>query len=416
MTATRVASVLAWEALDSRGTPTVACEVRLAGGARGVATAPSGASTAGYEAAELRDGDARYAGLGVRRAVRNVVEVLGPAVTGLDAADQAEIDDALVAADGSPRLQRLGGNAVLAVSAAAAVAAAEAAGLPLYRLLAAGEPLLPLPMVNILSGGAHAAGALEVQDLLVVPVGAGSFAQAIEWAWRVRRAAAELAAARGLPAWLAADEGGLGVPLPSARAGLELLLAGIDKAGLEPGEEAAIAVDVAASQLAHPERLLEEVASWKDAFPLVSVEDPLGPDDWEGWVEAGERLRGLQVVGDDLFATDVERLRRGIEAGVANALLVKPNQAGTLTRARDALLLARRAGYATIVSARSGDTEEAWLADLAVGWQAGQIKVGSTTRSERTAKWNRLLRIEAELGEEASFAGRGALAGGGRER
>lgn len=408
--------MIAWEALDSRGTPTVACEVRLAGGARGVATAPSGTSTGGHEAVELRDGDSRYAGLGVRRAVQNVVEVLGPAVRGLDATDQEGIDRTLLAADGTPRLERMGGNAVLAVSVATAVAAAEAEGLPLYRFLAMGEPLLPLPMVNILSGGAHAARAMDVQDLLVVPVGADSLAEAVEWAWRVRRATAELATARGLPAWLAADEGGLGVPLPSARAGLELLLAGIERAGLEPGEQAAVAVDVAASQLAEPGRLLEEVVSWKEAFPLVSVEDPLGPDDWQGWVRAGERLRGLQVVGDDLFATDLSRLRRGIEAGVANALLVKPNQAGTLTGARDALLLARRAGYATIVSARSGDTEEAWLADLAVGWRAGQIKVGSTTRADRTAKWNRLLRIEAELGEGAFFAGRSALAGGRQGR
>jgi len=406
---TRVASVFAWEAFDSRGTPTVACEVRLAGGARGQATVPSGASTGGHEAVELRDGGDRYAGLGVREAVRNVSEVLGPGVAGLDAARPEELDTALRTIDGSERLGRLGGNAVLAVSLAAAIAAAEAEGLPIYRFLSLGEPLLPLPMVNILSGGAHAAGAIEIQDLLVLPVGAGSFAQAIEWAWRVRRATAELAAARGLPAWLTADEGGLGVPLPSTRHALELLVAGIEKAGLRPGEEAAVAIDVAASQLTVTDRLLEDVDAWVSAFPIVSVEDPLGPDDWEGWAQATRRLSGLQVVGDDLFATDVERLQRGIAAGAANAILVKPNQAGTLSAARAALLRAREAGYATIVSARSGDTEEAWLADLAVAWRAGQIKVGSTTRSERTAKWNRLLRIEAELGEDAAFAGRAAL-------
>lgn len=426
MTPTRIVSVFAWEALDSRGTPTVACEIRLAGGARGCATAPAGASTGSKEARELRDGGERYGGKGVRRAVGHVLEVLGPGVVGLDAADQEALDAALRALDGTPDLRRLGANAVLAVSLAAALAAAEAESLPLYELLAAGaRPLLPLPMVNVISGGAHAGSGVDFQDFLVVPVGAASFAEALEWAWRVRGATAELAAARGLPASLVADEGGLGPPLPSNRAALELLAAGIERAGLAPGEQAAIAVDVAASQLAEAGgyrlaaegrqldagALLDELESWCRLYPVVSLEDPLGEEDWAGWAEATRRLGGsVQLVGDDLLVTSEERLRRAIESRVANALLVKPNQVGTLSAARVALERAQEAGYATIVSARSGDTEDAWLADLAVGWRAGQIKVGSLARSERTAKWNRLLRIEADLGVEAQFAGRAALA------
>jgi len=433
--------VRAWEALDSRGRPTVGCEVRLAGGARGVATVPSGASTGAHEARELRDGGDRYGGRGVRRAVENVHREIAPAVSGLDADDQERLDRAMRELDATCDLGRLGANAVLAVSVASALAAAEAGGLPLYRRLA-GEapPLLPLPMVNIVSGGAHAGGAVDFQDFLVVPVGASSFAEAIEWASRVRAATAELAAERGLEAALVADEGGFGPPLPSSRAALDLLAAGIERSGLVPGEEAAIAIDVAATQLVTraPGRtepgenenqshltyrlaaegrtlsaaeLVAMLESWCHEFPLVSIEDPLGEDDWEGWAEATRRLGGrIQLVGDDLFVTSVERLERGVAAGVANAVLVKPNQAGTLSAARACVERAKEAGYAAIISARSGDTEDSWLADLAVGWRAGQIKVGSLARSERTAKWNRLLAIEADLGGEAGFAGRTALA------
>lgn len=422
---TRIASLRAWEALDSRGTPTVGCEVRLEGGARGVAIVPSGASRGSHEALELRDGGERYGGLGVRRAVASVSEVLAPALAGLDAADQEGLDAALRDLDGSPNLSRLGANAVLAVSLAAASAAAQAAGTPLYRRLAGdGPPLVPLPMVNILSGRAHG-GALDLQDFLVVPVGAGSFGEALEWAWRVRRATAELVAERGLPAALVADEGGLGPPLASNREALELLAAGIERARLKPGDEAAVAIDVAATHLLDGSRyrlrtegrlldrreLVAELASWCDSHPVVSLEDPLAEDDWEGWSEATRVLGGrIQLLGDDLFATDVGRLGKAVAAGVANAILLKPNQVGTLSGARAALDAAREAGYATVLSARSGDTEDAWLADVAVGWRAGQIKVGSLTRSERNAKWNRLLAIEAELGEDAAFAGGGALA------
>lgn len=423
---TTISSVFAWEAFDSRGTPTVACEVVLGGGASGSATVPSGASTGRYEAHELRDGGLRYGGLGVRSAVESVNRTLGPGVAGLDAADQRGVDRALRELDGTPDLSRLGANAVLAVSVAAALAAAGAGSVPLHRALDPAGLLLPLPMVNIVSGGAHARGAgVDVQDFLAVPVGAASFAEAIEWAWRVRTSAGELARERGLPASLVADEGGLGLSLASNRAGLELLVEAIERAGFVPGGEVSLAVDVAATQLAVPggyelaseqrvltsTELVDELDEWCSFFPIVSLEDPLAEDDWPGWHEITTRLGGrVQLLGDDLFVTNVDRLAKGIEEGAANAVLVKPNQIGTLSGALDAVERARAAGYATVVSARSGDTEDAWLADLAVGWRAGQIKVGSTARSERTAKWNRLLWIEAAAGGSAHFAGREALA------
>ncbi len=427
MSGTEITSVFAWEALDSRGTPTVACEVRLAGGAAGHATVPSGASTGRHEARELRDGGDRYGGRGVRRAVESVNRALGPGVSGIDATDQQRLDDALCELDGTPDLGRLGANAVLAVSVASAVAVAAAQGLPLYRSLPGADPLLPMPMVNVISGGAHARGAgVDVQDFLVVPVGATTFAEAVEWAWRVRRGTEELARERGLAASLVADEGGLGLALASNRAGLELLLAGIERAELRPGDDVAIAVDVAATQLLTAAgyrleaegrvldagELTAELEGWCSDFPIVSLEDPVGEDDWEGWQEITRRLGDrIQLLGDDLFVTNPARLTRGVDEHVANAVLVKPNQIGTLSGALAAVELARSAGYATVISARSGDTEDSWLADLAVGWRSGQIKVGSTMRSERTAKWNRLLRIEAELGDTAVFAGRRAPEG-----
>jgi len=425
---TDIESVRAFEALDSRGNPTVSCQVRLVGGAEGTASVPSGASTGRHEAHELRDGGTRYGGLGVRRAVDNVTGELALAVAGIDATEQESVDSALLAADGTADLSRLGANAVLAVSVATALAAAAAAGHPLYRLAAADgdEVLLPLPMVNVISGGAHAAGALDLQDLLVVPVGAESFAEAIEWAWRVRRATGEVLEREGLPTALVADEGGYGPPIASNRRGLELLMRGIEASGLSPGDEVAIAVDVAASQLydrgseryvlALEDRSLTaaewagEIASWVDELPIVSLEDVMAEDDWASWAEAGRLLPSVQLLGDDLFVTDAGRLAKGIENGIANAVLVKPNQTGTLSSARRVVEDARRASYATVLSARSGETEDSWLADLAVAWRTGQIKVGSTTRSERTAKWNRLLRIEAEVGDAARFAGRGSLA------
>jgi enolase len=418
-----VDSVTAWEALDSRGTPTVGCEIRLAGGGTGTAIVPSGASTGSHEAHELRDGGDRYGGRGVTGAVRSIAREIGPALCGADALDQAAVDRLLVELDGSSDLSRLGANAVLAVSLASPIAVADQMREPLYRVLAGGErPLLPMPMVNIISGGAHAGWSMDVQDLLVVPVGAGSFGEALEWAWRVRRAAAELIAARGLPAALVADEGGLGPPLASARDGLEILVGAIERSGLAPGEDVAIAIDVAATQLADgdtyrfgedtvasSESVVATVAEWASSFPLVSVEDPLAEDDWAGWRSASERLSQIQLLGDDLFVTNLDRLEQGIDEGIANAILVKPNQNGTVSGARAVVTRAREAGYATVLSARSGETEDAWLADMAVAWRTGQIKVGSTTRSERTAKWNRLLRVEASLGDDAEFAGAAVL-------
>lgn len=419
---TDIVDVIAWEALDSRGNPTVACEIRLEGGASGEAIVPSGASTGTHEAAELRDGGDRFGGKGTSAAVKHVMGELRAAVHGLNAADQLAIDRALRDCDGSDRLERLGANAVLAVSVASAIAAARGADVPLYAMVldASEQPLLPMPMVNVISGGAHAGRSIDVQDFLVIPTGASRFAEAIEWAWRVRRSTAEVLENRGLPVALVADEGGLGPPLPSNRSALEVLAEGIERSGLRLGEDAVIAIDVAATQFfesngtyrlqaeqrtVSSRELVEELVAWCDDFPVASIEDALAEDDWEGWVDATAALGPrTQLLGDDLFVTNRARLDRGTGSGVANAVLVKPNQIGTLSDARDVVVAAHAASYATVLSARSGETEDSWLADLAVGWRTGQIKVGSTMRSERTAKWNRLLRIEAELGASAVFA------------
>lgn len=420
-----IIDVDAWEALDSRGRPTVAGLVRLAGGACGVATVPSGASVGTYEAHELRDGGTRYDGRGVRHAVENVRSVLREAVLGLDASEQHQLDTVLRETDGTLDLAYLGANAVLAVSVSAALAAAECSRLPFFRYLAGPgvDPLLPLPMVNIVSGGAHAAGAVDIQDVLAVPMGAESFAEAIETVARVRAGTVEVAAADGYATALVADEGGLGLPLPNNRAAIELVVRGIEHAGLRPGADVGIALDVAATQffddgryvLAADDRVYEpaewlaELARWTADLPIVSIEDPMGDEDWAGWAAATRELSGVQLLGDDLFVTSAHRLERGIADDVGNAVLVKPNQSGTLDGARVVVERARAAGYGTVVSARSGETEDSWLADIAVGWRAGQIKVGSTTRSERTAKWNRLLRIEHECGDAIAYAGADAL-------
>lgn len=415
-----ISRVRAWQALDSRGRPTVACRVDLEGGAHGGAIVPSGASAGSHEAHELRDGGAPYGGRGVTRAVANVNGPLAEAVLGIDAARQRDVDDALAMTDGSHNFSRLGANAVLAVSLAVAQAGAAAAGISLARHLAGpGELLLPMPMINIISGGAHANQLLDVQDFLALPRGASSFGEAIEWGVAVREAATRRAQAAGAQfATLVADEGGLGLPLTTNREALELLTRSIEDAGLKPGTDVGIAIDVAASELySHgayvfrregrtldSQQLVREIAGWCDDFPVLSVEDPLAEDDWEGWElvtrELGDRL---ELVGDDLFVTQLERLRAGIDRGVANSVLVKVNQNGLVSRAHDVLTAAHANGYRTVVSARSGDTEDSWLADLAVGWNAGQIKVGSTQRSERTAKWNRLLELEAT--EATIFAG-----------
>jgi enolase len=420
----RIERLFAWEALDSRGTPTVGCAIWVEGGASGTALVPSGASTGTHEAKELRDGGPRFGGRGVRNAVSALNGEIAAALQGCAADDQAVLDDLLRDLDGTHSLRRLGSNAILAASLASALAVADAMRQPLWRVLAPDEPpLLPMPMVNVVSGGLHAAGAIDIQDVLVVPIGASSFAQAIEWAARVRAATADVLRLHGHSVNLVADEGGLAAPLSSNRAAVEVVAAGIEASGLEPGKDVAIAVDVAATQIATDggyclgregrtltaAGLVSELRSWCDDLPIVSIEDPLAEDDWEGWVTASAELGDKQLLGDDLFVTCSERLSKGIEAAIGNAVLVKPNQVGLLSDAQRVVEMARNAGYATVLSARSGETEDAWLADLAVGWKTGQLKVGSTTRSDRNAKWNRLLRIEAENGDPR-FAGSEALA------
>ncbi|QPV62444.1 phosphopyruvate hydratase [Halosimplex litoreum] len=411
---TEITDVRAWEVLDSRGDPTVRAAVE-AGDVTGRFTVPAGASTGRHEAVERRDGGDRYRGLGVRDAVAAVNDDLAPLVTGRDATDQSELDAAMVDHDGTASLERLGANAVLAVSGAVARAASAATDRPLHDHLAATHDTaqsLPLPMVNVISGGLHAEGGIEVQDFLVVPTGAETYGEALEAAWDVRRAVRDGIVADGHRP-LVADEGGFAPPLARVRDAFERLVRGIESAGYEPGRDAAIAVDVAAShfydanaetyEIESEGRTLDRagmadlVAEWVDAYPVVSVEDPLAEDDWDGWVGLADRLpAGVQLLGDDLLVTNADRLDRAFERGAASAVLVKPNQAGTLTRAVEVVREAERAGLAPVVSARSGETCDATIADLAVGLGAGQIKIGSLARSERLAKYNRLLEIDRE--------------------
>jgi enolase 1/2/3 len=420
----RIAAVVGREILDSRGRPTVEADVVLADGTAGRASVPSGASTGRHEAIELRDGDpARYRGLGVLRAVANVNGEIAAAVHGLAADDQQALDDALVALDGDPQKARLGANAALAVSLATCRAAALARGRPLYRHIADlcdTEPSVPLPMVNIISGGLHAGRQLDIQDVLAIPLEARSFREALEAVVRVHSRVGDMVRAAGFPP-LGADEGGWGPPLASDRVAIEWVARAIADEELGAG----IALDVAASHFFDPAsgtyRLASEgtldadgltavIAGWTRDLPIVSIEDGLAEDDWDGWASLTRVLGSVQLVGDDLFVTDARRLETGVERGIANAVLVKPNQAGTLSEAIAVVAAARSHGYAAVVSARSGETEDSFLADLAVGTAAGQIKVGSVTRSSRLAKWNQLLRIEEELGAGA-YVGAAALAG-----
>jgi enolase len=404
----------------------------LADGSEGTVTVPSGASTGSFEVHERRDAGPAYAGLGTEQAVKSVNTELAAAVAGIDASETSTVDAALQEADGTPNLRRVGGNAVLAVSLASLLAAAASAEQPLWLFVAeraAQTPVLPLPMVNILSGGAHAARRLDIQDVLAVPVGASSLKQAIEWAWLVRRSAQVLAEQRGAPAGVVADEGGVAPVLLTNRSAIELVVDAIDHCGLDAGRDVAIAVDVAANQLSDASptsgdwtyrlalegrslgsaELLAELASWAHEYPVVSIEDPLADGDELGW-ENARALPG-QLLGDDLIATHADRIPLAHRLGV-NAVLIKLNQAGTVTDAYQTISEARNRSMATVVSARSGDTEDSWLADIAVGWGAGQIKVGSTIRSERTAKWNRLLQLEATTPpEQLRYAGTSALAG-----
>lgn len=403
---------------DSRGRPTLEADVELDDGSLGRAIVPSGASTGQHEAHELRDGDrAAYGGLGVLRAVANVQAAIGPDVVGLDATDQTKLDARLRALDGTPNLARLGANAVLGVSMAAARAAALSAGQPLYRYLAGAEaPMLPLPMVNILSGGAHARSGMDVQDFLAIAVGAESLDQALAWIHAVRAAAGALLGEEG-HTLLLADEGGFAPGYESAEQALELMVRAIEHAGLQPGHDVAIALDVAATQFLLPDgryelrrehrtltsdEMVERTEGWLARFPIVSVEDPLAEDDWPAWQSLTRRVGDRrQLVGDDLFCTNPERIQRGIDERVSNAVLIKLNQIGTVTDTLSALRLARTAGYRAIVSARSGETEDSFIADLAVASACGQIKIGSLSSSERMAKYNQLVRIQEDLGPEA---------------
>lgn len=430
------------QVLDSRGRPTVEVDAIASTGALGRAIVPSGASTGRHEALELRDPDSpRYGGLGVARAVENVRSAIAPALAGMSLEDQGAIDAALIALDGSPNKGRLGANAVLGASLAVAHAAAAARGEELYvhlnrlwrdRAAKQGgdvpvEPVMPLPMVNMISGGLHAGQNLDIQDVLMIPVGAESYDQALEMIVALYRALGKVLADRGFESVLVGDEGGYGPRLESNEQALELVVEAMTACGVEPGRDAAIALDVASTHFfdestgtyrisdAGPRPLdapamVDLLARWVDRYPIVSIEDGLAEDDWEGWRLLTDRLGSkVQLIGDDLFVTQTARLQRGIESGAGNSILIKVNQVGTLSETFDALLLARRHGYRPVVSARSGETEDATIADLAVATAAGQIKIGSIARSERLAKYNRLLRIEEALAPNAPFAGRAAL-------
>ena len=418
------------EILDSRGRPTLEVEVELASGNLGVASVPAGASRGRHEAVELRDGDhSRYGGFGVKRAVENVNALIAPVLIGCNALQQDALDAALNDLDGTDNKSRLGANALLAVSLATARAAASFERLPLWRYLGGADArVLPLPLINLLSGGLHASRSLDFQDFQIVPIGASTYTEALEMGGAVRLAAGELLAERGLST-LKADEGGFAPQLRTNVEAVELTIEAIERAGLAAGPEVAIAIDFAASHLFDRERglyhlpnegltldldgVIDLLERWLADYPIVSVEDPLAEDDWEGWGALTARLgQNVQIIGDDLFVTSPFRLRHGIAHQIANAVLVKPNQVGTLTETLAVVEEARHADYATVISARSGETEDAFLADLAVATNAGQIKIGSLVQSERLAKYNQLLRIEEELGGEAVFAGAGALAAG----
>ena len=422
----RIEAIRAREIIDSRGNPTVEAEVRLAGGALGSAAVPSGASTGAREAVELRDGDpARFGGKGVERAVANVEREIAPALEGEDAGEQARIDALLRELDGTPNKSRLGANAILAVSLAAARAAAAARGQWLHEHLAAlaghPPPRMPVPMMNVVNGGAHADNNVDVQEFMVVPSGAASFRDAVRCGAEVFHALKALLRERGL-ATAVGDEGGVAPDLDSNREAIELILEAIGRAGYRAGEEVFIAIDAASSEFHRGGRYHFEgkaldapgfatvLAAWADDFPIVSIEDGMAEDDWEGWAELTVRLGNrVQLVGDDLFVTHPGTLRRGVREGVANAVLVKVNQIGTLSETFETLEVAREAGYAAVISHRSGETEDTFIADLAVATGAGQIKTGSMCRSDRVAKYNRLLRIEERLGE-AAWPGREVFA------
>jgi enolase len=418
-----ISGVYAREVLDSRGLPTIEVEVHLESGAWGRAAVPSGASTGKREALELRDGDSqRYRGKGVQQAVRNVEETIAPEVEGMEATEQAAVDQALLELDGTPNKSGLGANAILGVSLAVARAAADDAGLPLYAYLGGvGGRLLPVPMLNVLNGGAHADNGIDFQEFMLVPAGAESFSTGLRMGVEVFHALKETLREKGLSTGVG-DEGGFAPALGSNTAALDLFMTAIERAGYRPGDDVLLALDVAASEFAEAggryrlrregavrssEEMVDLYESLLDRYPIVSIEDGLGEDDVAGWAMLTRRLGArVQLVGDDLFVTNPALIQQGIKNGLANAVLVKVNQVGTLTETMQAIELSKRAGYGTVISHRSGETEDTFVADLAVAVNAGQIKTGSVARGERTAKYNQLLRIEEELGHAASWPGR----------
>jgi enolase len=417
-----IETIHAREILDSRGNPTVEVEVVLADGSTARAAVPSGASTGAFEAAELRDEGKRYLGKGVENAVRNVNEKIAPVICGFDAQDQRLIDDEMIALDGTKNKSKLGANAILGVSLASARAAAESSDLSFFKYI--GGPTahtLPVPMMNILNGGAHADTNVDIQEFMVAPIGAATFKESLRWGAEIYHSLKSVLKKQGLATSIG-DEGGFAPNLASNRAALDLILEAIEKAGFKPGKEIGLAMDVAATEFHENSKykfegkLLtsdEMIAYYSDlvkSYPLVSIEDPLDEDDWAGWKKLTDQLGDLiQIVGDDLFVTNPERLSRGIESQTANALLVKVNQIGTLTETMDAVALAHRSGYRSMMSHRSGETEDTTIADLAVALECGQIKTGAPARSERVAKYNQLLRIEEELADVALYAGRYAF-------
>jgi len=417
-----IEGIFARQILDSRGNPTVEVEVVLDDGSEGRASVPSGASTGALEAVELRDGDAAYGGKGVTKAVQAVIDEIQPELLGYDADDQRLVDAELIDLDHTPDKSRLGANAIVGVSLAVAKAAAASAGLPLFRYL--GGPnahLLPVPMMNILNGGAHADTNVDIQEFMIAPLGAGTFSEAVRWGAETYHALKAVLKQHGLSTGVG-DEGGFAPNLEHNRAALDLIVEAIGKAGLTPGRDVALAIDAAASNFLDGDAYLFEggtrtsdemtrtYAEWLDAYPIVSLEDPLAEDDWAGWRALTAELGGrVQVVGDDIFVTNPTLIRRGISEKVANSLLVKVNQIGTLTETFDATELAHRSGYTTMISHRSGETEDTTIADLVVALNCGQIKTGAPARSERVAKYNQLLRIEEQLDDAAAYAGRTAF-------
>ncbi|WP_053353509.1 phosphopyruvate hydratase [Leucobacter musarum] len=415
-------AVIAREILDSRGNPTVEVEVGLTDDSVGRAAVPSGASTGAFEAYELRDGEDRYLGKGVTRAVDAVFDELAPAIEGLSADDQRIIDETLKEVDGTQNKERIGANAILGVSLAVAHAAAAAAELPLYRYL--GGPnarTLPVPLMNIINGGAHADTGVDIQEFMAVPLGAETFSEGLRWGVEVYHSLKALLNEKGLSTGLG-DEGGFAPDLPTNAEALDLIVEAITRAGYEPGRDVAVALDVASSEFFEngvytfegQQRTAAEMSAYYadllDRYPLVSIEDPLDESDWEGWKHLTDEIGArVQLVGDDLFVTNPERLAQGIEQGAANSILIKVNQIGTLTETLDAVQLAQRSGYTAVMSHRSGETEDVTIADLAVATDCGQIKTGAPARSDRVAKYNQLLRIEEELGAAAQYAGRGAF-------